>query len=91
MMKKEYDIDSLISEIDFSGNSFQNVGKGIFLTNKEINVLNKYKIPYFKCNSLKEILYIIEDELNSMDIIDDDLDFVASSIAERDYYQNTNK
>ena len=90
-MKKEYDIDSLISEIDFSGNSFQNVGKGIFPTNKEINVLNKYKIPYFKCNSLKEILYIIEDELNSMDIIDDDLDFVASSIAERDYYQNTNK
>ena len=89
-MKKEYDIDSLVSEIDFSSNSLQDVGK-FFLTNREIDVLNRYKIPYFKCNSLKEILYIIENELNSMDIIDEDLDFVASSIAERDYYQNTNK
>lgn len=89
-MKKEYDVDSLVSEIDFSSNSLQDVGK-FFLTNREIDVLNRYKIPYFKCNSLKEILYIIENELNSMDIIDEDLDFVASSIAERDYYQNTNK
>ena len=90
-MGKEYDIDSLISQIDFSTNSYQNIGNGILLTNFEVDILNKYKIPYSKCKSLKEIIFMVEEELNSMDIVDDDLNLVASSIAERDYYQNTNQ
>ena len=34
--------------------------------------------------------YILRD-LNSMDIVDDELDSISQSISERDYYQNTNK
>lgn len=90
-MKKDYDIDSLVSNIDFSGNLFQNIGNSIFLTNREIDVLKKYRIPYNNCNSLKELLFMIEDELNNMGVVEEDLDSIASSIAERDYYQNTNK
>ena len=61
------------------------------LTNREITVLEQYKINYKSCSSLKEILFEIEDILNDMDIVDEELDYISSTISERDYYQNTNK
>ena len=87
----EYDIDSLVSDIDFNSNKLNVIGKNLMLTNKEIEILNKYKINYKKCNSLKEVLFEIEDIISDMDIVDDDLDSISQSISERDYYQNTNK
>lgn len=89
-MNKEYDIDDIVSNIDFNSNSFQNVN-GMMLTNHEIEVLDRYKIPYKKCNNLKEIIFEIEEILDDMDIVDEDLDYISSTISERDYYQNTNK
>ena len=90
-MKNEYDIDDLVSNIDFKSNQFQEIKKGIFLTNKEIEVLEKYHIPYQNCHNLKEIIFSIEEVLEDMDIVEDELELVSSSISERDYYQNTNK
>ena len=89
-MEKEYDIDSLVSNIDFNSGSFQNIN-GMMLTNQEIEVLDRYKIPYQKCSNLKEVIFEIEEVLDEMDIVEDDLDYISSTIAERDYYQNTNK
>ena len=85
----EIDINKFISEIDFNANKYNDIGNGILLTNREIDILNKYKINYKKCNSLKEILFEVEDILN--DMVDEELDYISSTIAERDYYQNTNK
>ena len=70
-MDKEYDIDEIVSSIDFNSGSFQNIN-GMMLTNREIEVLNKYKIPYQKCNNLKEIIFEInciqyEISINYMD------------------------
>ena len=87
----EYDINKLVSEIDFESNQLQNIGHNIMLTNKEIEVLNRYKINYQKCLSLKEILFEIENIIDDMDIVEEDLDQISASIAERDYYLNTNK
>lgn len=87
----EYDIDNLVSGIDFDSLSFVEVSKNIMLTKKEIEVLNRYKINYQNCNNLKEIIFMIEDVLDDMDIIDEDLEIISESISERDYYQNTNK
>ena len=42
-MEKEYDIDDIVSNIDFNSGSFQNVN-GMMLTNHEIEVLDRYKI-----------------------------------------------
>lgn len=86
----KYDIDSLVSNLDFKSNSFQNIN-GMMLTNHEIDVLNKYKIPYQKCSNLKEIIFEIEEAIDEMDIVEDDLDYISTTISERDYYQNTNK
>ncbi len=90
-MEKEYDIDSLISNMDFESGKLQDIGNGLFLTKKEVQVLEQYKISYQNCHSLKEVLFEIEEVLNDMDIVDEELDMVSSSISERDYYQNTNK
>ena len=89
-MEKEYDIDDLVGNIDFNSGSFQNVN-GMMLTNHEIEVLDRYKIPYKKCNSLKEVIFEIEEIIEDSDIVDEDLDYISSTISERDYYQNTNK
>ena len=86
----EYDIDSLVSEMDFHANELKKAGK-LLLTNHEIEVLDRYDINYSKCNSLKEVLFEVEEILGDMDIVDEDLDLVSQSISERDYYQNTNK
>lgn len=90
-MNKEYDIDSLLSNLDFNSGKFVDIGKGLMLTNREVDILNQYKIDYKKCNSLKEIIFEIESVIDDMDIIDEELDSICSSISERDYYQNTNK
>ena len=57
----EIDINKFISEIDFNANKYNYIGNGILLTNREIDILNKYKINYKKCNSLKEILFEVYD------------------------------
>lgn len=90
MQVKEYDIDSLVGEIDFKSFQMQRVGD-LMLTNKEVSVLDSYDINYKNCKSLKEIVFLVEEIINSMDIVDEELEMVSQSIAERDYYQNTNK
>lgn len=87
-----FDISSLVDSLDFSTNHFIDAGNGLMLTNGEISVLKRFGINYLKCSSLKEILYQIDIVLKEDEDEDlDELDLIASSIAERDYYQNTNK
>ena len=90
-MNNEYDIDGLISNIDFNSNKFVDVGNGLMLTNREIDVLKQYNIDYCRCKSLKEIIFEIESIIDDMDIVDEELDYISGTISERDYYQNTNK
>lgn len=86
-------IDDVISSIenDFTANSFVNMPNGLMLTNREISVLRRNNINISKCFTLKQILYEIEEVISDSDYVDEELDYVSSSIAERDYYQNTNK
>ena len=84
------DIDNFISNI-INDNSYQDIGNGIMLTNREIEVLKRYDIDYKNSNNLKELIFKIEDILNDTDIVFEDLEEVQMSISERDYYENTNK
>ena len=87
----EYNIDELVNKIDFNSGKFNDIGNGILLTNKEIEILERYNIPYKNCNSLKDIIYEVESVINDSDVVDEELEDISASIAERDYYQNTNK
>ena len=89
-MNKEFDIDRLVGEIDFEANKFNNIN-GLMLTNREVEVLDRYNINYKNCTTLKEIIFQIEDLIQDMDIVEEDLEYISGTISERDYYQNTNK
>ena len=87
----DYNIDELVNTIDFNKGKFNDISNGILLTNKEIEVLDRYNFPYKNCTSLKDIIFEIENIINELDIMDEDLEEISMSISERDYYQNTNK
>lgn len=86
----EYDIGNLLGEIDFYKNKMNDFGNNVFLTNFEIEVLEKYGIDYKNSSNLKSIIFEIEEILNEDSSLED-LEIVSKSIAERDYYLNTNK
>ena len=72
-------------EVDF----LSDVGNGIFLSNREREVLDRYNIDYKNKSSLKSILLEIEDILSEEEI--EELDLISEGIAERVYYNYTNK
>ena len=84
----EYNIEELVSGLDFESGKLKTIN-GLMLTNREIEVLDRYKIDYKNCKNLKELLFEIEEIIN--DMVDEDLDYISCTISERDYYQNTNK
>lgn len=92
-MDMEIDLEKLVSEMDFKSNEFVTCKNGLMLTNMEIDVLKRYGVDYERCSTLKEIIYLVEDILNEEDAGDDldELEYISSTISERDYYQNTNK
>lgn len=87
---EEYNLEEIINDLDFKSNSLNDCGKGVFLTNFEIDTLEKYNIDYKNTTSLKEVLFLVEEVLKDDNSLDD-LENISKSIAERDYYMNTNK
>lgn len=67
-------------------------GKNILINDYEKNILLKYNIDVKKCGSIDEVLLLIDrvdDDLTDEEY--DELDYVASILAERKYYMETNK
>lgn len=91
-MMKEYKIEELLNSIDFEQNRFHQTKNNLFLTTGEIEILKRYDIDYENCLTEKQILQRIETIMPELDDLEqEELDQVSMSIAERDYYQNTNK
>ena len=63
------------------------VNDNLYLTNKEIEVLERYDINYN--TSIEELMFNLDEILNENDY--EDLEEVSNSIAEFNYYHNTNK
>lgn len=61
----------------------------LYLTNKEIEVLEKYDIDYN--TSIDLLMFNLEEILNDSDGELTDLEEVSNSIAEFNYYHNSNK
>ena len=86
---KEYTIENLISDIDFNKNKLVKINDNLFLTNYQIEILNRFDINYSQKNSLKEIIYEAEEAYE--DTLDEELEIILNELSERDYYENTNK
>ena len=89
---KAYDIKNLLGAIDFEKNKLHKTKHNLYLTTYEIAVLKKFHIDYYNYQTAKQILQQIEQIIPDLDNDEqEELDEVSISIAERDYYQNTNK
>lgn len=85
---KKYNINELLNDIDFNKNKLVKVNEKLYLTNYQIEVLNKYEIDFQNLN-LSSIIFLGEEILEEDDY--DDLDEIIRELAERNYYENTNK
>jgi hypothetical protein len=62
---------------------------GIYLTDSEVNILKSNGFDINKYSNIKELMFDLEEEIEESD--NDELDMILSSIAEFNYYHNTNK
>ena len=75
---KEYNINELLNDIDFNKNKLVKVNEKLYLTNYQIEVLNKYEIDFQNLN-LSSIIFLGEEILEEDDY--DDLDEVIRELA----------
>ncbi len=79
-------IDDLVSEKYMH----KEIKKGLYLSEYQIEVLNKYDIDVNKIGSIDDIIMLSEDILDyDEDAVD--LEQVIKEISEFNYYANTNK
>ena len=86
---KDYNLNDLLNNIDFESNRLVKINNKVYLTNYQIEILNKYNIDYKSLGNLSSIIYVAEEILEEDDY--EDLDEIIRELAERNYYENTNK
>lgn len=84
--KTEININDIIENINLDFH--KNIGN-LILTEKQSLVLSQYGFDVLKYNSIKELMFDLEEYLNNED--SDDLDEVLKELSEFNYYHNTNK
>lgn len=84
---EEYDIESLVKDIDFEKNSIEYINGEIVLTKREIDILKDLEINYQGYTSMSSLISAIED------VVDDDpeIEEMLKDMSDRNYYLNTNK
>ena len=89
-MNKE-EIDNFVNET-IKNNTLKKVNN-IYLSNKQINVLDKYKIDYKNVVDINELIYKIEMYIEDNYYGDElsDLENLSLELSEFNYYYNTNK
>lgn len=86
---KKYDINELVSQLDFESNKLQKVNDNLVLTKYQIDVLTRNGIDLQTVTSLHDIIYEAEEIYE--DTLDEELEQVLDELSERNYYENTNK
>jgi len=87
---KEVNVNDLIKEILNDKSMLKQRGNGIYLSDNDIEVLDKYNINYKSYASLNSLIFDIEQILNE-DTDLNDLDEISRKLSELNYYNNTNK
>lgn len=71
--------------------SFLKKYNNIYISEEQKNILDKYNINVEKYSNIAELIYDIEEYLNTCGFSLDDLEWVSQTISEYNYYNNTNK
>ena len=81
--------DKYMNELNNVSRDMHKNYNGIYLTDSEVNILKSNGFDINKYSNIKELMFDLEEELEESD--NDELDMILSSIAEFNYYHNTNK
>ena len=85
--------NEIINSLDFELDELKQIKKNIYLNNREMQILKMYDIDFQNCVDMNDLLFKIDDVLNDLydNSDNEDLEWVSSSISERNYYMNTKK
>ena len=85
------EIDHIVEET-FKENKLNKIGN-IYLSNKQINILDRYEIDYKNVVDMSELIFKVEQYIEDNDAYDemDDLENLSLELSEFNYYYNTNK
>lgn len=84
------DMRSFIEETILNNNLVK-INDQLYLKKYQIDILDIYHIEYKNCSSISEILFLIDEFLEDSDGDSEELEEVADSLQEFNYYHNTNK
>lgn len=85
MTNDELEELSGVNEVD--KNMLKARENGLALTDNQVATLERYNINAGKCKSMTELMYMI-DEAGADD---EELEYLAEQLAERNYYENSRK
>lgn len=86
---EEVSVEELVTKLNPRGNMIKDCGNGIYLSEPQIQILKQYGFLYEKYPNIKSLIFDIEEYLNEN--YEEDLENVATSLAEFAYYHDTNK
>lgn len=84
---EEFDIESLVKDINFEENSIAYIKNDIVLTEKEVNILKELGINYESFTSMSSLIIALDEYVDD----DPELEEVLKDMSDRNYYMNTNK
>lgn len=83
------DIDNIVKKV-IDDNKINKITDDMYLSNRQIEVLNKYDINYKKFYHIKDLIFEIETIINENSDLDD-LENLSIELSEFNYYYNTRK
>ena len=84
---KEFDIESLVNDIDFEKNYISNINNEIILTKREVEILDSLDINYKAYTSMSSLINALDEYVDD----DPELEEILKDMSDRNYYVNTNK
>lgn len=85
-------IEDLVTDLKPYASLRQHYNGNIYLSDNDIEVLNKYNFNISNYSNLNSLIFDIQEYLDeNYDMELDDLEKLSISLAETNYYQNTNK
>ena len=84
---EEFDIESLVNDIDFERNSISYIKGQIILTKREVEVLESLNINYKSYTSMSSLINALEEYIDD----DPELEELLKDMSDRNYYANVNK
>ena len=84
---EEFDINSLVNEIDFEKNSIEYINGQVVLTKREVELLESIGINYKEYSSMSLLMEAIDEACED----DPEIEEILKDMQDRNYYLNANK